>query len=113
MLLQVQLERPERQALLVPEISIVQVGRDSFVYRVGGDSTVERAQVKIGARADGQAEVLEGLAAGDRIVVDGTGKLRPGAKIREVAAAPAAGKPGNDTGDPSATAAGAVPATGG
>jgi membrane fusion protein (multidrug efflux system) len=40
MLLQVQLERPERQALLVPEISIVQVGRDSFVYRVGGDSTV-------------------------------------------------------------------------
>jgi membrane fusion protein (multidrug efflux system) len=69
--------------------------------------------LKIGARADGQAEVLEGLAAGDRIVVDGTGKLRPGAKIREVAAAPAAGKPGNDTGDPSAPAAGAVPATGG
>src|SRR5699024_4715438 len=85
MLLQVELERPERQALLVPEISIVQVGRDSFVYRVRGD-TVEQAPVKIGARAGGQAEVLEGLAPGDRIVVDGTGKLRAGSKIREVAA---------------------------
>jgi membrane fusion protein (multidrug efflux system) len=111
MLLQVQLERPERQALLVPEISIVQVGRDSFVYRVGGDSTVEQAPVKIGARAGGQAEVLEGLAPGDRIVVDGTGKLRAGSKIREVAAAPAAGKPRSSTDDPPAAAADAVPAT--
>ncbi|MGN7726161.1 efflux RND transporter periplasmic adaptor subunit [Luteimonas sp. 22616] len=111
MLLQVELERPERQALLVPEISIVQVGRDSFVYRVGGDSTVEQAPVKIGARAGGQAEVLEGLAPGDRIVVDGTGKLRAGSKIREVAAAPAAGKPRSSTDDPPADAADAVPAT--
>src|SRR5690606_20200934 len=33
MLLQVELERPARQALLAPEIAIVQVGRDSFVFR--------------------------------------------------------------------------------
>ena len=32
---------------------------------------------------DGLAEILEGLAAGDRIVVDGTGKLRPGSKVVE------------------------------
>jgi membrane fusion protein (multidrug efflux system) len=87
MLLQVELERPERQALLVPEISIVQVGRDSFVYRVRGDDTVEQVSVAIGARGQGQAEILEGLAPGDRIVVDGTGKLRPGDRIREDAAA--------------------------
>ncbi|HET6435066.1 MAG TPA: efflux transporter periplasmic adaptor subunit, partial [Xanthomonadaceae bacterium] len=34
--------------------------------------------------------ILEGLRAGDRIVVDGTGKLRPGAKIVEAAAGSAA-----------------------
>ncbi|WP_156899784.1 efflux RND transporter periplasmic adaptor subunit [Luteimonas mephitis] len=90
MLLQVELERPERQALLVPEIAIVQVGRDSFVYRVRGDNTVEQAPVKVGARAGGRAEILEGLAPGERIVVDGTGKLRAGIAIRE-AAAPAPG----------------------
>ena len=118
MLLQVELERPERQALLVPEISIVQVGRDSFVYRVRGD-TVEQAPVKIGARAGGQAEVLDGLAPGDRIVVDGTGKLRAGSKIREVAAPspkPTARKPGAGDETPAATsdlAPAAAPAAGG
>lgn len=91
MLVQVEIERPERQALLVPEISIVQVGRDSFVYRVREDDTVEQVPVTIGARGQGQAEILEGLAPGDRIVVDGTGKLRPGATIEDTTAGAAAG----------------------
>lgn len=83
MLLQVELQRPERQAIVVPEIAIVQVGNDSFVYRVTQDEKVERATVKVGTRRDGLAELLEGVKSGDRIVVDGTGKLRPGARIVE------------------------------
>src|SRR5690606_25836053 len=86
MLLQVELERPERKALAVPEIAVVQVGRDSFVYRVGADDTVEQVAVKIGARAGGRAEILEGLVPGDRVVIDGTGKLRAGSRIREAGA---------------------------
>jgi membrane fusion protein (multidrug efflux system) len=81
MLLQVTLSRPERQALLVPEIAVVQVGTDSFVYRVKPDSSVERADVKVGSRRDGLAEIAQGLKVGDRIVVDGTGKLRVGSRI--------------------------------
>ncbi|MBB1472826.1 efflux RND transporter periplasmic adaptor subunit [Luteimonas sp. MC1782] len=93
MLLQVELERPSRDALLVPEIAIVQVGRDSFVYRVKADDTVEQVIVAVGARDAGNAEVTSGLAAGDRIVVDGTGKLRPGLAIREAAPASVAPAP--------------------
>jgi membrane fusion protein (multidrug efflux system) len=91
MLLQVTLVRPERQALLVPEISIVQVGTDSFVYRVKPDSSVERADVKVGSRRDGKAEVTQGLKVGDRIVVDGTGKLRVGSRITDLKADQKAG----------------------
>ena len=83
MLMQVELYRPERQALVIPEIAVVQVGRDSFVYRVKGDDTVEQAGVETGARRSGKVEIVAGLAAGDRIVVDGTGKLREGAKVAE------------------------------
>ncbi|MBJ7575018.1 efflux RND transporter periplasmic adaptor subunit [Luteimonas sp. MC1828] len=110
MLLQVELERPSRDALLVPEIAIVQVGRDSFVYRVKADDTVEQVIVGIGARDAGYAEVTSGLAAGDRIVVDGTGKLRPGLAVREAAPASAtparAAEPAGSTeaGDPAAAA---------
>ncbi|MFC0677027.1 efflux RND transporter periplasmic adaptor subunit [Lysobacter korlensis] len=93
MLMEVTLSQAERRALLVPEIAVVQVGSDSFVYRVKPDGSVERADVRTGARREGQVEITSGLAAGDRIVVDGTGKLRPGAKISEAGQRPAAGAP--------------------
>jgi membrane fusion protein (multidrug efflux system) len=90
MLVTVSLERQERQALLVPEIAVVQVGQTSFVWRVKSDGTVEQARVAIGSRSDGRAEILRGLEPGDRIVVDGTGKLRPGAAIVDTSASPGA-----------------------
>ncbi len=90
MLMQVALYRPERRALVIPEIAVVQVGRDSFVYRVKGDDTVEQAGVETGVRRSGKVEILGGLAAGDRLVVDGTGKLREGSKIVESASDAAA-----------------------
>jgi membrane fusion protein (multidrug efflux system) len=105
MLLDVHLFRPERQALVVPEIAVVQVGRDSFVYRVDAEGKVARVPVKAGVRREGKAEIVEGLRAGDRIVVDGTGKLRPGVVVAEAAAPgtpaaapekPAADAPGRD-----------------
>jgi membrane fusion protein (multidrug efflux system) len=89
MLLTVRLFRPERQALAIPEIAVTQVGSQAYVYRVGGGDTVEQVPVKTGSRRRGEVEIVEGLAAGDRIVIEGTVKLRPGAKIAE-AAAPAA-----------------------
>ena len=86
MLVQVALHRPQRQALLVPEIAVVQVGGSTFVYRLTADGSVERVDIQVGARRDGRAEVTAGLKPADRIVVDGTGKLRPGSKVVEGAA---------------------------
>ncbi|GGK13121.1 efflux RND transporter periplasmic adaptor subunit [Luteimonas terricola] len=83
MLMQIELERAERDALMVPEIAVVQVGRESFVYRVRPDDTVEQVVVGIGSRARGLAEIIGGIEPGDRIVVDGTGKLRDGSPIVE------------------------------
>src|SRR5690606_17806529 len=81
MLVTVEVERPERQALLVPEIAVVQAGQAAVVSRVKEDGSVEQARAAVGARRTGQAEIVEGLDPGDRIVVDGTGKLRPGDRI--------------------------------
>ncbi|QCO67180.1 efflux RND transporter periplasmic adaptor subunit [Luteimonas yindakuii] len=85
MLVQVDLQRPSRQALVVPEIAVIQVGRDTFVYRVLDGDVVEQAPIRVGSRVSGLAEVVEGLSPGDRIVVDGTGKLRAGMRIQEAA----------------------------
>ena len=92
MLLQVRLGQASREALVVPEIAVVQVGSETFVWRVTGADTVEAATVKVGERRAGSVEILDGVAAGDRIVIEGTGKLRPGMAIRDVGAE-AAGEP--------------------
>ncbi len=90
MLLTVRIFQPERQAVVVPEIAIVQIARDAYVFRVKADNSVERVAVKMGLRRAGEVEVISGLTAGERIVVDGTGKLRPGASIRDVGTKPVA-----------------------
>ena len=91
MLVNVALGQPQREALVVPEIAVVQVGRDSFVFRVKADASVEQAMVRTGSRDAGRVEIIEGLKPGERIVVEGMGKLRPGMKVSEAeATAPAA-----------------------
>lgn len=95
MLVNVELAGSEREALLLPEIAVVQVGRESFVYRVKDDESVEQIPVTIAARSEGRVEIASGAATGDRIVVEGTGKLRPGAKISESAAPRAEAAPAN------------------
>jgi membrane fusion protein (multidrug efflux system) len=82
MLLNVQLEQNTRQALQVPELALDQLGEQSFLYRVVGDK-VEHVPVKIGARRPGWVEILGGVQAGDRVVVEGLVKLKDGQKIIE------------------------------
>ncbi len=88
MLVDVALARDHVQALVVPEIAVQQVGTDTFVWRVKADDTVEKAGVEVGGRAPGKVMIAKGLKAGDRIVLEGTGKVEAGSKV---AAGPAAG----------------------
>jgi membrane fusion protein (multidrug efflux system) len=83
MLLTLSVLQSEREALVVPEISVQQNGTLSFVYRVDAEGVAQMAPVTLGAREPGRVEVVGGLDAGDRVVVDGTVKLRPGQKISE------------------------------
>jgi HlyD family secretion protein len=48
----------------------------------GGGARVEERQVRLGARADGQVEILSGLREGERVVVRGERPLKPGSEVR-------------------------------
>lgn len=78
LLMTVELLRNPRQALVVPESALLAQGRDHFVIRVGEGEVAERVQVRLGTRRPGKAEVLAGVAAGDRVVTHGGDKVRPG-----------------------------------
>jgi membrane fusion protein (multidrug efflux system) len=85
MLLTVRLQQAPRRALVIPEIAVIQVGTVQSVYRIGANSTVEQVTVRTGARRRGEVEILEGLAAGERVVAEGIVKVRPGAVVAEAA----------------------------
>ena len=88
MLLEVQLQQATRQVLQVPELSLQQIGRQAFLFVVGAEDKVAQVPVRIGARRPGWVEILDGVKAGDRVVVEGVVKLKPGAKIIEAKASP-------------------------
>jgi membrane fusion protein, multidrug efflux system len=68
----------EPNALTVPLASIQQGSKGTFAYVVKPDMTVEQRPVQTGASEDGRMLVIKGLAAGDRVVVEGQSRLQPG-----------------------------------
>jgi membrane fusion protein, multidrug efflux system len=91
MFLSVSLEVTARDdAVVVPEEAIVSEGLRQVVYPVK-DNKVERRVIRIGQRQGGKVEVLEGLKAGETIVVLGVQRVRPGAEViaRPVGSGPA------------------------
>jgi multidrug efflux system membrane fusion protein len=91
-----------QDATVVPTPAVQRGTPGTFVYRVNDNDTVSVQAVKLGP-VDGETTVIaEGVKGGDRVVVDGTDKLRDGAAIepidRSAAAASAQAPPTNARG---------------
>ncbi|MBD9383285.1 MdtA/MuxA family multidrug efflux RND transporter periplasmic adaptor subunit [Achromobacter sp. ACM02] len=65
----------------IPTAAIQQGSAGAFVFLVQQDNTVQVRQLKLGAVNNGMVAVNEGLQPGDRVVVEGTDRLRAGAKV--------------------------------
>lgn len=69
-------------AIVIPEPALMSNGDNFSVFVVDGDGLAQVRPVEVGLRLAGQAEVLKGLSAGEKVVVEGTQKLRPGAPVK-------------------------------
>jgi membrane fusion protein (multidrug efflux system) len=87
-LLQIDLLRNTREALLIPEAALLPEGDKQFVMvtvkKEGADSVAKR-QLEIGTRLPGKVEVLSGLTAGEFVVTHGNTKIKPGGSIKILA----------------------------
>jgi membrane fusion protein, multidrug efflux system len=69
--------------------SVVQRGpQGTYAYVIKPDSTVEVRPIKVAQLRDGVALIDAGLGAGERVVVDGQYKLRPGIRVSSSGAGP-------------------------
>jgi membrane fusion protein (multidrug efflux system) len=73
------IERPE--AILVPQRAVLQGQQGKFVMVAGAGDVVEMKPVEAGIFIGDDWLIESGLAAGDRVIVDGVIKARPGAPV--------------------------------
>ena len=78
------------QALVLPSAAIQFGSNGTFAYVVGADNKIQVRSLKLGPDDGSTTVVTEGLAAGDRVVTEGTDRLREGAEVEVVTGASAA-----------------------
>ena len=84
LLMTLELLKNPRQSVGIPETAIVPEGRKQFVFVVRDDK-VEKREVAIGTRREGDLEISQNLKAGEQVVVQGTMMVRDGANVKVIA----------------------------
>jgi multidrug efflux system membrane fusion protein len=77
-------------AVTVPERAIMQGPAGYYAYTVNPDNTVQRHTVEVASMQDGLAVVTQGIASGDKVVVDGQYRLSEGSRVKIDTASPPA-----------------------
>jgi membrane fusion protein (multidrug efflux system) len=73
-------ERPD--SILVPERAVAELQGKNFVWLVNEDNKASRRPVEVGDIVAGSVQIVSGLKAGDRIVVEGLQKVREGGAVQ-------------------------------
>lgn len=89
MFLTVEVSRDPLPGLVVPEEAVVPERGNVYAFVVK-EGKVLRRKVAIGRRSPGEVEITSGLAAGERVVIEGTQMIRDGSDVHELDRAAAA-----------------------
>ena len=82
--LEISIKYDIRDGLSAPDTSTIVEGENVYIYKVDEKNKVIKTKVTIGDRYLGFVEILGGLNNGDKIVAEGTKKVRPNLTIRPI-----------------------------
>src|SRR3990167_11182722 len=74
----------------VPQAAIAQDQSGPYLFIVNDKNVAEQKRVKIGVARDGLVAITEGLKAGERVIVQGQQRVRPGMTVNPSLAPPSA-----------------------
>ncbi|PHM20082.1 MAG: efflux transporter periplasmic adaptor subunit [Curvibacter sp. PD_MW3] len=80
-------------AITLPQQAVTRSPQGDSVMVVGADGKVSPRTIKVGNQQGGQWVILDGLKAGEQVMVDGFQKLRGDAPVKPVAWQPPGSKP--------------------
>ena len=82
--LEISIKYDVRESLSIPDTSTIVEGENVFIYKVNDKNKALKTKITTGDRYIGFVEVLNGLNSGDKIVGEGTKKVRPNLTIRPI-----------------------------
>ena len=83
-LLEIEIFYNEKNALSVPDTSVMYEGNKKFVYKVVEENIIKKTEIKTGVRSLGNLEILSGLSDGDQVIAEGLTKVRSGMKVKPI-----------------------------
>jgi len=87
-----------KNAILVPQKAVQELQGTQSVLTVGPENKVLARSVVTGERVDERWVIQQGLQPGDRVIVEGVQKARPGAVVNPRPYHPPSPKPGTANG---------------
>jgi membrane fusion protein (multidrug efflux system) len=84
MFMTVRLQRAPELQVIVPEQALVPEQGKVYVFVVA-DGRVVRREIALGYRRPGEVQALRGLEGGERVIIEGTQKVREGDRVEESA----------------------------
>ena len=82
--LEISIKYDVRESLGIPDTSTIVEGENVFIYKVNDKNKTMKTKIRTGDRYLGFVEVLGGLNIGDKIVAEGTKKVRPNLTIKPI-----------------------------
>ena len=83
-LLEIEIFYNEKNALSIPDTSVIYEGSKKFVYKITENNLIKKTEVETGIRNTGNIEIISGLNQGDKIIAEGLTKVRPGMKVKPI-----------------------------
>jgi membrane fusion protein, multidrug efflux system len=84
-------------AISIPRAAVLSDQQGDYVYVVGPDDKAEIRRIELGQSTPATAFILKGLQQGERVVLEGLQRVRPG---QPVSPSPASPQPSDGTGNP-------------
>lgn len=79
------------EVVTIPLAAVATDQGGQFVYVVTAENTVEQRRVKLGVERDGFIAVADGVTLGERVIVQGQQRVRPGVNVKPEPMADVAG----------------------
>jgi membrane fusion protein (multidrug efflux system) len=69
------------EVLAIPRSAVLSDQQGDYVFTIGPDNKAEQRRIQLGQSTSTVAAVVSGLALGDKVIVEGLQKVRPGQPV--------------------------------